>query len=73
MGINDQTGSLSVGKLADIIALDENPLEDIEALRTASFVMKGGDIYKQNGVYQFEPTGFSQSQKSVGKHHAIKW
>ncbi|MEM8862214.1 MAG: amidohydrolase family protein, partial [Chloroflexota bacterium] len=73
MGINDQTGSLSVGKLADIIALDENPLEDIEALRTASFVMKGGDIYKQDGVYRFEPTGFSQSQKSVGKHHAIKW
>ncbi|MEM7336425.1 MAG: amidohydrolase family protein [Chloroflexota bacterium] len=73
MGIEGQTGSLDVGKLADIIALEENPLEDIEALRTASFVMKRGVIYKLDGVYHFEPTGFSETPTAIGRHHAIKW
>ena len=73
MGIDAQTGSLEVGKLADIIALDKNPLEDIEALRTASFVMRAGVIYKMDDQYHFEPTGFSQSRTAIGRHHAIKW
>jgi imidazolonepropionase-like amidohydrolase len=40
-------GSLVPGKLADLIIIDGNPLDDIEALmRRVCFVMKGGTAYK---------------------------
>jgi imidazolonepropionase-like amidohydrolase len=39
-------GDLRAGLLADIIALDGNPLQDISALRRVVFVMKGGEIYR---------------------------
>ncbi len=39
-------GTIEAGKLADIIAVDSNPLEDIRALENVSSVMKGGRIYK---------------------------
>lgn len=42
------TGSLSVGKFADIIALDANPLDNIKALRGLGFVMKGGRVYRND-------------------------
>jgi imidazolonepropionase-like amidohydrolase len=39
-------GTLEAGKIADIIAVDENPLEDIKALLDVDFVMKSGTVYK---------------------------
>ena len=39
-------GNLEAGKLADIIAVRGNPLEDIKALMDVVFVMKGGEVYK---------------------------
>ncbi len=41
----DDRGDLAPGLLADIIAVDGNPLEDITALQRVVFVMKGGVIY----------------------------
>lgn len=40
-------GSIETGKYADIIAVRENPLENIEALRDVSFVMAGGTVVKR--------------------------
>ena len=44
--IGDTYGTLEAGKQADIIAVPENPLDDITSMERVSFVMKGGKIYK---------------------------
>lgn len=46
LGMADQIGSIAPGLLADIIALDGDPLKDITAVRRVVFVMKGGIVYK---------------------------
>lgn len=46
LGLADRIGTLEKGKLADIIATDENPLENISTLEEVSFVMKEGVVYK---------------------------
>lgn len=42
----DRTGSLTAGKLADIVAVPGNPLDDVRALETVQFVMKDGKVYR---------------------------
>jgi len=49
LGRSDQVGSVQAGRLADIIAVDADPLADPEALEHVSFVMKGGVIYRLVG------------------------
>ncbi len=46
LGWQDRTGTLEAGKLADIIAVPGNPLEDIRALERTSLVMIGGRLVK---------------------------
>jgi imidazolonepropionase-like amidohydrolase len=42
-------GSVTVGKLADLIAVPDNPLDDISLMKRVSFVMKDGVVYKRDG------------------------
>jgi imidazolonepropionase-like amidohydrolase len=46
----DKRGLIKAGLFADLIAVDGNPLERIDALRSVKFVMKNGVVFKQNGV-----------------------
>ena len=50
LGWDARIGSLAAGKLADIVAVPGNPLNDIHATERVSFVMKGGVIYKGPGA-----------------------
>ena len=42
----DQLGTIEAKKFADIIAVDGNPLDDITTLERVKFVMKGGQVHK---------------------------
>ncbi|HWG32299.1 MAG TPA: amidohydrolase family protein [Steroidobacteraceae bacterium] len=42
-------GSLGAGKLADVVAVPGNPVQDISLMKRVSFVMKEGVIYKRDG------------------------
>ncbi|GAB5382752.1 MAG: amidohydrolase family protein [Aliiglaciecola sp.] len=44
---SDELGSIDVGKVADIIAVKGNPLDDISVMEDVQFIMKDGVIYKQ--------------------------
>lgn len=48
--IENERGPIKVGLAADMIAVAANPLENIDALRDVSFVMKDGLVFKQDGV-----------------------
>ncbi len=48
LGVEKEVGSLSVGYYADLIAVDENPAQNIRALRTINFVMKGGQVIRHD-------------------------
>ena len=46
VGMSEQVGTIAVGKFADIVAVDNDPLVRIEELLDVDFVMKGGDVFK---------------------------
>jgi len=45
LGVDNELGSLSAGKVADIIAVPGNPLQDIHLMEKVNFVMKEGEVY----------------------------
>lgn len=47
LGWSDRVGAIEAGKLADIIAVHGNPLEDITTLERVAFVMKDGKVYRR--------------------------
>lgn len=49
MGVEEQLGTVSAGKKADIIAVHGDVLEYINLLQDVDMVMKGGVIYKRDG------------------------
>ena len=46
IGWQDSVGAIEVGRFADIIAVEGNPLNNVGLLEDVRFVMKGGKIYK---------------------------
>jgi imidazolonepropionase-like amidohydrolase len=47
LNMDDKIGTIEIGKLADIIAVDEDPTQNIHTMENVTFVMKEGVIYKQ--------------------------
>lgn len=46
LGWTNQVGAIEPGKWADLIAMDGNPLQDVKTLENVKFVMKGGQVYR---------------------------
>jgi imidazolonepropionase-like amidohydrolase len=59
--LSDRTGTVAIGKLADLVMIDGDPTQDISAVRDASLVVKEGvayypaKIYESLGVQPFRP------------------
>jgi len=48
--LKDQRGPIKAGFYADIVAVNGDPLANIDAVRDVQFVMKNGQVFKKNGV-----------------------
>ena len=55
IGYAQDLGSIEVGKLADLIVLVENPLEDIRNTNTIKYVMKNGELFEGDTLNQIWP------------------
>ena len=49
LGWQDRVGALAPGRLADVIAVPGDPLDDLELLADVPFVMQGGRVLKWEG------------------------
>ncbi len=55
IGFDQDLGTLEAGKLADLVVLDRNPLDDIRNTNTIRYVMKNGELFEGDTLDQIWP------------------
>ncbi len=84
MGMDKEIGSLAPGKLADLIVLDKNPLEDIRNSNSVRYTMVNGRLYdaatmneigntpKNRGKFWFEMPGSQTNGSNMGRTYSAE-
>lgn len=55
LGLDGDLGSIEEGKLADLLIMDKNPLEDIRNTNTLTHVIKNGKVYDAGTLDEVAP------------------
>jgi len=55
LGLENEIGSITAGKLADLMVLNANPLDDIRNTAAIAYVMKAGTLYDANTLHELWP------------------
>lgn len=85
LGMDEETGSLKVGKLADLVVLDKNPLDDIKNSNSVVYTIINGRVYdaatlnetgnydKKRSKFYWELNNYNRNfkwhEESQGFHH----
>lgn len=62
LGKEAELGSIEEGKLADLVILNQNPLDNINALNTIDYVIKGGSLFTPENIIPDNPEMLVQKQ-----------
>jgi len=71
INVQNQIGTLSPNKRADILVLNSNPLEKIESVKDIHMIIKAGEIVDVNSLIRLDPETLVQKQLNAYNGHSV--